>query len=202
MKMKQKTFRAAMEIKADGAEGAVRAVFATLNVIDHDGDVTPVGAFSEQDVIIEPWNHGWELPAGKGKIFADEEKAWLEGQFFLDTAVGLENYKTVKAMGDLAEWSYTFNVVEGATGEFDGQDVYYLNKLDVVGVSPVTRGAGIGTGTVAVKSQVPGTDDDDVDPEGEGIDGDAVDFKPSGLNLLRTRIDILEIEAGVDPAEE
>lgn len=151
--MKQKTFTAPIVLKADGQSGEFTAIFATLNVIDHDGDVTIPGAFREQPAIVEPWNHSWNLPAGKGVIKADNDKVWIEGQFFLDTEAGRENYQTVKNLGDLAEWSYTFNVLEQGSGDFEGEQVNFLRKLDVVGVSPVTRGAGINTQTVNIKGQ-------------------------------------------------
>lgn len=150
--MKTKTFNAPLVLKEGGDPGEFQAVFASLNVIDHDGDVTIPGAFREgQECIVEPWNHGWDLPAGKGVIHSDQKSAWIDGRFFMETEVGLENYKTVKAMGSLAEWSYTFQILEAADGEFESAMVQFLKGLDVVGVSPVTRGAGIETHTVAIK---------------------------------------------------
>ena len=157
--MKRKIFRAPFVLKGEGegqgeGEGSFSAVFATLNVKDHDGDVTPPGAFMEgQEVIIEPWNHGWNLPVGKGAIHQDEEKAWVDGEFFLDTDGGRDHYRTVKRAGALAEWSYTFDVLASGEGIFEGDKVRFLRKMDVVGVSPVTRGAGIDTRTTSIKAQ-------------------------------------------------
>jgi len=153
--MRRKTYRGAIELKADGQPGEFRAVFATLNVIDHDGDVTLPGAFHDgQETIIEAWNHNYgQLPVGKGVIHEIDDKAIIEGQFFLDTVAGMEHYKTVKALGSLQEWSYTFNVLDAARGKFDGEDVQFLRKMDVWGAAPVQRGAGIDTGTVSIKSQ-------------------------------------------------
>lgn len=150
----RKTFTAAMKFKGNDQPGEFEAVFASLNVIDLDIDVTETGAFFEgQEVIIEPWNHSWDLPAGKGVIHADEARAWVDGEFFLDTEVGRENYRTVKNLGPLAEWSYTFMILESRSGQFEGQDVRFLSKLDTIGVSPVTRGAGIGTHTQSIKGK-------------------------------------------------
>ena len=152
-KMEKKSYIASMEFKESGDPGDFIATFATMEVIDHDDDVTRPGAFTNgQEVIIEPWNHGWDLPAGKGKIYADDQRAWIDGKFFIDTEVGRENYRTVKNMGDLAEWSYTFYILESSSGDFDEKPVRFLEKMDVVGVSPVTRGAGIDTGTESIKS--------------------------------------------------
>jgi len=153
--MKRKTFKAPMRLKQEDDAGGFMAVFSTLNVIDLDGDVTVPGAFDDQPVIVEPWNHSWNLPAGKGIIKSDEEKAWVEGEFFLDTEAGRENHQTVKNLGELAEWSYTFDVLEEGKGDFNGETVNFLRKLDVVGVSPVTRGAGIDTRTIVIKRHEP-----------------------------------------------
>lgn len=184
--MEQKTFRAAIELKAEGQEGEFTAVFATMNVIDWHDDVTEPGAFDEQNVIVEPWNHGWTLPAGKGVIRSDAEKAWIDGQFFIDTESGRETYRTVKNLGPLAEWSYSFDILESGEGEFEGTKVRFLRKLDVVGVGPVTRGAGIGTQTVMIKHK-------DGEPS-DGDEGKAGDGKPSGPDAdLLTEIQIVEI---------
>lgn len=150
---KRKVFTGRVELKDDGEEGTFRSVFATLNVIDHDGDVTPTGAFAEgQEVVVEGWNHDYGLPPGKGVIHSDEKEAWIDGRFFLETDQGRNHYNTLKALEGLEEWSYTFMIEEGQPGQFEGEDVYFLNALDVWGVAPVTRGAGIGTRTVALKN--------------------------------------------------
>jgi len=191
--MLRKKYKAAMEFKEDPNDlGQFKAVFATLNVKDHDGDVTLPGAFREgQEAIVEPWNHSWDLPAGKGRIHSDGQQAWIAGKFFLDTVAGRENYRTVKNLGPLAEWSYTFVIEESKMGEFEGENVQFLQLLDTVGVSPVTRGAGIDTGTQSIKGKddepsADGSDEAGANPEGE-IDGD----KPSGD--LATRINLAEI---------
>lgn len=195
--MKRKIFRAPFELKEMGegeAEtGAFSAVFATLNVKDHDGDVTPPGAFEEGQVtIVEPWNHGWTLPVGKGMIHADNEKAWVEGQFFLDTQAGLDHYKTVKAMGNIQEWSYTFDILESGEGMFKGDRVRFLQKMDVVGVSPVTRGAGIETRTVMIKGEK--GDDDVREDGGDGRDDPATPVKRR-IEALLIEADAIQVEA-------
>lgn len=189
--MKQKIFRAPIELKAEGegGPGEFTAVFATLNVKDLHGDVTTPGAFDEQPVVIEPWNHSYTLPAGKGVIRADDDSAWVEGNFFLDTEAGRENYQTVKNLGGLAEWSYTFDILKADQGEFEGQQVRFLRKMDVVGVGPVTRGAGIDTRTIAIKGAGDGANDDAADDEGQAGNGE-----PSSADAdLLARISIFEI---------
>jgi len=154
--MERKTYEAKIEFKENADEtGAFRAEFATLNVIDHDRDVTEPGAFRDgQETLIEAWNHDYsQLPVGKGVVREDGDKAIIEGRFFLDTLGGLEHYKTVKALGELQEWSYTFDIEDSGFGEFEDQDVRFLRKLDVWGVAPVQRGAGIDTRTTDIKNR-------------------------------------------------
>lgn len=153
--MKKKIFTAPILFKQDGEEGEFTAEFATLDVIDHDGDVTRQGAFHDgQETLIEPWNHNYgELPVGKGVIREKDDKAVVEGRFFLDTQSGMEHYRVVKNLGPLQEWSYTFEIEESSLGQHEGQDVQFLESLDVWGVAPVTRGAGIDTRTTTIKNQ-------------------------------------------------
>ena len=188
----KKTYLATIDFKAE-EEGTFRAVFSTMNVIDHDGDVTLPGAFTEgQKVRIAYWGHRWQdLPVGRGEIHADEEQAWVDGKFFLDTQAGMETYKTVKNLAELQEWSYGFDIEKLSFGKFEDQSVCFLEKLEVFEISPVMLGAGIGTGTTAIKgAKKDGTQDDPEDgPEGEAdlsttggdADGSNEDGKPSGM---------------------
>jgi len=178
--MKKKSYKAPLSLD-EAKIGSFAAVFAKLNVIDHDGDVTIPGAFRDgQAVYVEGWNHD-PRPAGKGVIHADDEKAWVEGEFFLDTAHGKETYLTVKNLGGIEEWSYTFVVEDESPGEFEGQQANYLKSLDTIGVSPVTRGAGIDTQTMAIKAHK--------------TEGEARERKPSGeAEVLRAKIQLKDYE--------
>lgn len=208
--MKHKTYQGHINFKADADEtGEFSAVFATFNVIDHDGDVTVPGAFHEgQETLIEAWNHNYGLlPVGKGIIHQDDEKAWIDGAFFLDTQAGAEHYRVVKNLGSLQEWSYTFDIENGDWGQFESEDVYYLKELDVWGVAPVTRGAGIGTQTTAIKRQKQpgeGTPEPDTNTQSEGGEGEGDNdvSKPSDAELMRLTMEIISIGVGEDPAEE
>ena len=187
--MKTKKFQSPIELKADSEEtGAFTAVFSTFNVIDHDGDVTLPGAFTEgQKVRISYWGHRWQdLPVGRGVIHQDDEKAWVEGQFFLDTEAGRETYKTVKNLGELQEWSYGFDINEAESGVFEGQKVHFLRKLTVYEVSPVMLGAGIGTGTTDIKKRTDSDEDEAADDGGKS--------SGSSPEVIRSQIDILELE--------
>ncbi len=153
MTMKYKTFTGRTEFKADDDTGYVKAVFATLNCIDHDNDVTLPGAFTEgEPVRIAAWGHNWgTLPPGVGTIHEAGGEAYLEGHFNLKTQAGRDHFETVKQLGDLQEWSYGYDIIDAAPGEMDGQKVQFLRKLKVHEVSPVMLGAGINTHTEMLK---------------------------------------------------
>lgn len=161
--MHSKAF-SSVEIK-DADKGYVEAVFSTFNVIDHDGDVTDPGAFEHgAKVAISAFNHqswGGALPVGKGRIEVGPRGAVLKGEFFMDTQHGRDTFATVKALASegMGDWSYGFDVEESAPGEHEGKSVRVLKKLKVYEVSPVLRGAGVGTRTLAMKMESTDLDD-------------------------------------------
>ena len=140
-------------LKADGPEGSFSAVFATFDVVDHDGDVTKPGAFKDGvPVIIGSWGHKTsDLPVGRGVIRGSQREATVEGGFFLDTTPGKDTYQTVKNLGDLGEWSYVFAVEKQSFGDFEGRAVRFLEQIKVFSVDPVLAGAGIDTRTTDIK---------------------------------------------------
>ena len=205
--MDTKTYQAKLEFKEDGEKGEFEAVFATLNVVDHDEDVTLPGAFGEQRVVIEPWNHNWESPpVGKGTISERENEAVVNGRFFLSTEAGKEHYVVAKELGADQEFSYTFNIVEAEPGTFEGRDVRFLKKLEVLGVGQVTKGAGIATRLTSLKQRHRGHDGEgeagtdeagDQGREDQGREDGKSDGKPRAATAaetgdLLTRINIVE----------
>ena len=148
-----------VELKEDGDRGEVTAVFSTFDVVDRDGDVTRKGAFTEAaPVVISAYQHGsWDgaLPLGKGTIHERADDAILRGSFFLKTSHGRDAWETVKELSEagLQEWSYSLHDVKAHPGEIDGRKVRVLTKIDVKEVSPVLKGAGINTRTLAVKGE-------------------------------------------------
>lgn len=154
-----------LQFKQGEEEGHVTAVVSTLDVIDRDQDITLHGAFQEgQPVRIASWGHKWhELPVGKGTIRESGNEAVFEGQFFLDTTPGMDTYKTVKNLGELQEWSYGFDILKSSFGERDGQQVRFLESLNVFEVSPVLLGSGLDTRTESIKqrSDLPYADEAD-----------------------------------------
>lgn len=140
----------------DASKGRVQAVFATLNVIDKDADVTLAGAFDDgQKVRISAWNHGsWKdaPPVGKGTIRVTGDQAIFDGGFFMSTPHGRDAFEVVKELDDLAEWSYGYDILESEQGEWLGRKVQLLKRLKVHEVSPVMLGAGMGTRTLMLAS--------------------------------------------------
>jgi HK97 family phage prohead protease len=142
-----------ISVKVDET-GNVSAVIAQLGVEDHDGDIVEATAFKNGQEVAMVWSHDWSQPVGKGVIKTTLTEAIFEGQFFMDTDAGLEAYKTVKAMGDLQEWSWGFHTVKSQWEEIGGDHwVRHLLATEVYEVSPVLKGAGIGTRTLAIKGR-------------------------------------------------
>lgn len=148
-----------VEIK-DATKGHVTAVFATLDVVDKDGDVTVKGAFTEgAKVAISAYNHkSWEgaMPVGKGTIHEVGNEVVLDGQFFLNTTHGRDAFETIKALSDDGpgtEWSYGFDVEDSETPTQKMADNHRrtLKRMKVHEVSPVMIGAGVGTRVTGVK---------------------------------------------------
>lgn len=144
---------ATLALATDGPEGSFKATFATFNVIDLDGDVTRPGSFEQgKEILVSQYGHQWgSLPAGKATVFADDQKAWVEGQLFLDTTAGLDTYRTLKNVGALQEFSYGFQIVKASPGQFEGKSVRIIERVNPFEVSPVMRGAGISTGLQSIK---------------------------------------------------
>ena len=139
-------------------QGYIEAAFAQLDVVDHDGDITRPGAFPQKSVPMSAYGHtSWDgaLPVGKGDIVEEDGWAVFKGQFFMDTTHGRDAFVTVKGLGDLAEYSYGYNVTDGGPSTVGGKSVNEIRALEVWEVSPVLRGAGIGTHTLAIKSDGP-----------------------------------------------
>ena len=151
--------------KLQEESGFFKALFCRFNDIDKQGDLTLRGAFGTQRVIISSYGHGsWTgaLPVGKGVIHDGEEGGIVEGQFFLNTTDGKEAYTIVKELGDLQEWSYALPVVDFEMRTIDGQSVRVLKHITVQEVSPVLRGAGNGTRTLAIKGYYAGRQAEDL----------------------------------------
>ena len=156
----KKEYRAKDILSFDEEAGTVEAVFSVFNEVDSDGDVVPPksirSGYGDKGVAMV-WGHDWKNIIGKGKIIQDDDKAVFKGSFNLNTNAGKEAYETVKAMSDLQQWSFGFEVLDSEVGMFqkDGgeeKEVRYLKDLKVWEVSPVMVGANQNTGTVMLKN--------------------------------------------------
>jgi len=156
----KKEYRQKDILNFDEETGTVEAVFSVFNEIDSDNDVVLPksirSGYGDKGVAMV-WGHDWKNIIGKGKIIQDDDKAVFKGSFNMNTNAGKEAYETVKAMGDLQQWSFGFEVLDSEVGMFskDGgeeKEVRYLKDLKVWEVSPVMVGANQNTHTVAVKN--------------------------------------------------
>lgn len=158
--MKTETKSLLVEKMDDAGRGLAR--LATLSAVDHDGDTYAAGAFSwkeggEQWSPILPAHNRTAMPLGKARVYEDGDAALIDLHLNLDTPAGRDWHSHLKF--DLAtgrpsqEWSYGFGVVDAAYEQRGDDRVRILRKLDVHEVSPVVRGAGSGTATLAMKSR-------------------------------------------------
>ena len=149
--MEKKIFNFQINFKENSENtGKFTAIFSRFNEVDKHGDITLPGAFTEnQKVKISAWGHNWgSLPVGRGTIHSDNQKAWVDGQFFLNTPHGMDTYNTVKGLNELSEWSYGFEVLDSEMVE----DNRVLKKMNVFEISPVLVGAGNNTSLEKIKS--------------------------------------------------
>lgn len=134
-------------------EGELEAVFSVFDIVDSDGDVVKSSAIHDGKAIPLVWAHDWSKPIGKGTIVNDGKRAIFKGKFFTETAMGMEAYKTVKAMGDLQEYSWGFRILDESKGEKDGKVVNEINDTEEFEVSPVLIGANRETETIGIKEK-------------------------------------------------
>lgn len=153
--LERKSFKAALDVGSEDA-GTFRAVFATLNVKDKDGDVIVPGAINNGAEVLVMAQHKWnDLPIGKARIAEIGNELVADGYFFLDTPQGAASYATAKAVGDLQEWSFGFDILQSEPDMLNNERVNVLKQLNVFEVSPVMIGAGVNTRTVAMKDAIP-----------------------------------------------
>lgn len=145
-------------VEASGGPIAlVRAVIATLDEVDHDGDTYEPGAFSgASNVMISPWNHSTVVtgvgapPVGNGSIREIGRHAVFTGELWLDTQAGRDTYTVLRRRGSAQQWSYAYDVLSSrrpGRGDPSGAG-RVLQRLNAYEASPVWRGAGTGTATL------------------------------------------------------
>ena len=155
MNIEYKTIAAT--IKQAGEDGSFEATIATLNVLDRDRDIVMPGAFGDAPAAVIPAHDQGHVPLGKARVEERGESAVATGLFNLKIEAARDWHEALKF--DLAnppsvqEWSWGFVPVEFSFEERDGEQVRLLQKVDLREISPVLRGASIGTGTLSAKEQ-------------------------------------------------
>ena len=163
---------APIELKEDGDNRYIEAVFSLFDTIDSDNDVTKANALRSGytgNKVPLVWNHDWSKVIGRGIIETDNQKAVFKG-YFLPTEAGKEAYETVKAMQDMQQFSYGFQVMKSEKGthiDSKGEEVpvRVLQDVKVWEVSPVLVGAQQNSFVQALKSGLEPYDDFDTEFE-------------------------------------
>ena len=154
-------------------EGKVRAVIATFDEVDNDGEVILSGSIEDvMKATGSAYNHDTVInsilglggadapPVAKGQIRIEGSKAVAYLDYFMETQRGREAFLTVKAMGTEQPWSFAFRKekVEKPTPEWAAKGaVRMLSRLGplldgTMEVSPVKLPGGKSTGTLSAKS--------------------------------------------------
>ena len=163
---------APIELKEDGDKRYIEAVFSLFDTIDSDNDVTKANSLRSGytgNKVPLVWNHDWSKEIGRGIIETDNQKAVFKG-YFLNTEAGKEAYETVKAMQDMQQFSYGFQVLKSSKGthiDSKGEEVpvRVLEDVKVWEVSPVLVGAQQNSFVQALKSGLQTYDDVDTEFE-------------------------------------
>jgi len=137
------------------------AKLGSLSGIDHDGDTYAPGAFmwkssDGQWCSILPC-HDWRaMPFGKARVYEQGDDILAEINLNLDCQAGRDWHAALRFDLEkgvaVQEWSYGFNSLDADFHVRGSSRVRVLKRQDVMEVSPVLRGAGVGSGTIALKN--------------------------------------------------
>lgn len=166
--MQVKTFPG--RVKAAGEDGADEGVFeAIVSVfgnVDTYGDKVMRGAFAETlaewkasgDPIPVLWSHMSHDPDYHiGEVLEAEEREeglWVKARIDLDEPKSRKVYKLLKGRR-VTQFSFAYDVLDGAMAKSDGESVYELRKLKLYEVGPCLIGVNQQTELLAVKAGHP-----------------------------------------------
>jgi len=152
MEMEQKLFSAAAPPAE--ATGEIEVTWATLGVVDRDGDIIlPEAVPAGKTVPIMQWGHRLsDLPIGEATLSVEGDRAVARGRLYLGTTAGKDHYEVLRERGASQEWSFSYYVTRSSDELVDGRAVRVIQAMDVLEVSPVLVGAGIATRTDSLKS--------------------------------------------------
>ncbi|MFI0469288.1 HK97 family phage prohead protease [Saccharopolyspora sp. 5N102] len=150
---------------ADGlAEGEFTALVSVFSNVDSVGDVVVPGAFADSlaewaakgDPLPVIWAHDWSDPYSHiGHVTKAEETAdglVVTGQLDLDNPKAQQVYRLLKGRR-VTQFSFAYDILDGAPAEQDGVEVYELRKLRVHEVGPCLIGANQETQLLAAKAR-------------------------------------------------
>ncbi|MFE9192052.1 HK97 family phage prohead protease [Micromonospora sp. NPDC007208] len=177
--MRTKAFPA--HVKAAGeqdglAAGQFEAIVSVFGNVDHGGDVVLPGAFSRSlaewkaagDPIPVIWSHQIGDPDSHIGVVLDAEELlagddrlpeklrgngglWVRGQLDLDEPRAAKVHRLLKGRR-VTQFSFSYDIRDGALGERDGEKVYELRDLDVFEVGPTLLGMNAATDLVGAKA--------------------------------------------------
>lgn len=238
--MRTKAFPA--HVKAAGeqdglAAGQFEAIVSVFGNVDHGGDVVLPGAFSRSlaewkaagDPIPVIWSHqigdpdshigvvldAAELLAGDERLpekLRDNGGLWVRGQLDLDEPRAAKVHRLLKGRR-VKQFSFSYDIRDGALGERDGRDVYELRDLDLFEVGPTLLGMNAATDLVGAKAGTcpacgqpdstkakpgPATDDATPTPADEQAPAEAVEpVLRSADVLLSLQVDALAYDLDI-----
>lgn len=131
--------------------GVAEVVLATCGVVDHDQDLLVRGAIPDgAKALLSRWNHsamvGGDLPVGEAVVRSVGDEVRAEVTWF-DSPAGQEAADVVRRLRP--EWSWGFRIKKHDVAEVNGRPARRLLAVDLAEVSPVWRGASIGSRTVS-----------------------------------------------------
>jgi hypothetical protein len=150
-----------LEIKDIDEKGKGQLLLARLSEVDKDDDTYMAGAFSwkqggGQWTQMIPAHDRRAMPFGKSWLYEKEDQAQADFTLNLETQAGKDWHAALKfdleTGQPVQQWSYGFDVLDFDQRSQGGKTVRVLKRLDVYEISPVLRGAGVGTGTLGIKS--------------------------------------------------
>lgn len=141
-------------------EGTLKAIVGTLSVVDRHNDMIMPGAVGKQEVAFSAFGHrSWldRAPIGKGLIYEEGQNIMYEGQFFMKMPEAASTFESIKGLDELQQYSWSLEEIKYSTEDSDESNdrgyIYKITKVKVREVSPVLRGASIGTRTVSIKEE-------------------------------------------------
>jgi HK97 family phage prohead protease len=162
-------FKAAVLGAGDGdlADGEIIALVSVFGNVDSFGDVVIPGAFSKSliewetrgDPIPFIWAHDWTDPFSHIGVIrgAEETDAGLRVRAFISpeerdlNAKAAQVYRLLKNRR-VTQFSFAFDIIDGAFAERDGREVYELRELKIHEIGPCLLGVNQETELIAAKA--------------------------------------------------